>query len=112
MDLFAFAINIVLIAVVLIVLIPIIESIFGMMTNMALMEYIDPTHPILQRLSLEAPGTYQHSLSIGHIAEYAANAIGANGMLCRVTTLYHDIGKLNNPHYYIENQLVTGQKPF
>ena len=82
------------------------------MTNMALMEFIDPTHPLLQRLSLEAPGTYQHSLSIGHIAEYAANAIGANGMLCRVTTLYHDIGKLNNPHYYTENQLVTGQKPF
>lgn len=111
-DLSAFAVNIMAIATILVVLIPITETIFGIMTNMALMEYIDPTHPLLQRLSLEAPGTYQHSLSIGHIAEYAANAIGANGMLCRVTALYHDIGKLNNPHYYIENQLVTGQKPF
>ena len=108
----AFATNIVGIAILLLVFIPIIESLFRIMTTMALMEYIDPTHPLLQRLSLEAPGTYQHSLSIGHIAEYAANAIGANGMLCRVTTLYHDIGKLNNPHYYTENQMVTGQKPF
>lgn len=111
-SLFAFAVNMVIIAVLLIVIIPIIESTFRIMTNMALMEYIDPTHPLLQRLSLEAPGTYQHSLSIGHIAEYVANSIGANGMLCRVTTLYHDIGKLNNPHYYTENQLITGQKAF
>lgn len=108
----AFGVNMIIIAILLIVIIPIIESLFRIMTNMALMEYIDPTHPLLQRLSLEAPGTYQHSLSIGHIAEYAANAIGANGMLCRVTTLYHDIGKLNNPHYYTENQLITGQKTF
>jgi putative nucleotidyltransferase with HDIG domain len=111
-ELGAFAINVIIIAVLLLVTIPIIESLFRIMTNMALMEFIDPTHPLLQRLSLEAPGTYQHSLSIGHIAEYAANAIGANGMLCRVTTLYHDIGKLNNPHYYTENQLITGQKAF
>ncbi len=108
----AFGGNMIVIAVLLLVIIPIIESLFRIMTNMALMEFIDPTHPLLQRLSLEAPGTYQHSLSIGHISEYAANAIGANGMLCRVTTLYHDIGKLNNPHYYTENQLITGQKPF
>jgi putative nucleotidyltransferase with HDIG domain len=110
--LIAFGANMIVIAVLLLVIIPIIEALFRIMTNMALMEFIDPTHPLLQRLSLEAPGTYQHSLSIGHIAEYAANAIGANGMLCRVTTLYHDIGKLNNPHYYTENQLITGQKPF
>ncbi len=112
LQLAAFALNIIIIAILLIVVIPIIEFVFQIMTNIALMEYIDPTHPLLQRLSLEAPGTYQHSLSIGHIAEYAANAIGANGMLCRVTTLYHDVGKLNNPHYYTENQLMTGQKPF
>jgi putative nucleotidyltransferase with HDIG domain len=111
-ELGAFAINAIVIAIFLLVTIPIIESIFRIMTNMALMEFIDPTHPLLQRLSLEAPGTYQHSLSIGHIAEYAANAVGANGMLCRVTTLYHDIGKLNNPHYYTENQLLTGKKSF
>lgn len=111
-EIIAFGINMIVIAILLLVIIPIIESVFRIMTNMALMEYIDPTHPLLQRLSLEAPGTYQHSLSIGHIAEYAANAIGANGMLCRVTTLYHDIGKLNNPHYYTENQMITGQKAF
>ena len=111
-ELVAFGVNVLLISILLVVVIPIIEWLFGIMTNMALMEYVDPTHPLLQRLSLEAPGTYQHSLSIGHIAEYAANAIGANGMLCRVTTLYHDIGKLNNPHYYTENQMLTGTKVF
>jgi putative nucleotidyltransferase with HDIG domain len=91
---------------------PILETIFNVMTDMALMEFMDPTNELLKRLSIEAPGTYQHSLSIGHISEYVANSIGANGLFCRVTTLYHDIGKLNTPHYYTENQLISGAKPF
>ena len=75
------------------------------MTDMTLMEYADPNSDLLRRLSLEAPGTYQHSLVVGNIAEAAARAIGANGLLCRVATLYHDVGKLFNPHYFTENQL-------
>ena len=86
-------------------LLPILESLFQVMTDMTLMEYIDPDHELLRRLSLEAPGTYQHCLVVGNIAEAAARAIGANGLFCRVSTLYHDIGKLFNPHYFTENQL-------
>lgn len=86
-------------------LLPILESLFEVMTDMTLMEYMDPDHELLRRLSLEAPGTYQHCLVVGNLAETAARAIGANGLFCRVATLYHDIGKLFNPHYFTENQL-------
>jgi putative nucleotidyltransferase with HDIG domain len=92
-------------AVLVIILLPLLESGFGIMTDMALMEYMDPDHELLRRMSLEAPGTYQHSLVVGHIAESAARAIGSNGLFCRAATLYHDIGKLLNPHYFTENQL-------
>lgn len=86
-------------------ILPLLESIFHVMTDMMLMEYMDPSHPLLRRLSLEAPGTYQHGLVVSHLAEEAARAIGANGLFCRVATLYHDIGKVLNPHYFTENQL-------
>lgn len=92
-------------AILVVGLLPILESLFHVMTDMTLMEYMDPDHELLRRLSLEAPGTYQHCLVVGNIAEAAARAIGANGLFCRVSTLYHDIGKLFNPHYFTENQL-------
>ena len=106
------AMNFFLIALLLIGLTPIFESLFGIMTDMTLMEFMDPTNVLLKRLSIEAPGTYQHSLALGFIAEHVANAIGANGLFCRVTTLYHDIGKLNTPHYYTENQMIMGGNQF
>lgn len=86
-------------------LLPILESLFHVMTDITLMEYMDPNSDLLRRLSVEAPGTYQHSLVVGSIAEAAAQAIGANGLFCRVSSLYHDIGKLFNPHYFTENQM-------
>ena len=86
-------------------LLPILESIFRVMTDITLMEYMDPNNSMLRRLSVEAPGTYQHCLVVGSISEAAAQAIGANGLFCRVSTLYHDIGKLFNPHYFTENQM-------
>lgn len=86
-------------------LLPLLESIFHVMTDMTLMEYMDPNNELLRRLSVEAPGTYQHCLVVGNLAETAAHAIKANGLFCRVATLYHDIGKLFNPHYFTENQL-------
>lgn len=92
-------------AILAVGLLPILEPLFHVMTDMTLMEYMDPNHELLRRLSLEAPGTYQHCLVVGNIAEAAARAIGANGLFCRVTALYHDIGKLFNPHYFTENQL-------
>lgn len=86
-------------------LLPLLESFFHVMTDITLMEYMDPSNELLRRLSVEAPGTYQHSLVVGTISEAAAQAIGANGLFCRVSTQYHDIGKLFNPHYFTENQL-------
>ena len=92
----------VLTSILIVALLPIFESIFHIMTDITLMEYMDPNNDLLRRLSVEAPGTYQHCLVVGSIAEAAAQAIGANGLFCRVSTLYHDIGKLSNPHYFTE----------
>lgn len=95
----------VLTSILVIGLLPILESVFHVMTDMSLMEYMDPSNELLRRLSVEAPGTYQHSLVVGTLAEAAAQSIGARGFFCRVSTLYHDIGKLLNPHYFTENQM-------
>jgi cyclic-di-AMP phosphodiesterase PgpH len=92
-------------AVLVVGLLPILESIFQIMTDITLMEFMDPSNELLRRLTIEAPGTYQHSMVVGHLAESAAQAIGANGLFCRVSTQYHDIGKLVNPQYFTENQL-------
>ncbi len=83
---------------------PAIEQLFRVTTAMTLRELNDASHPLLQRLAQEAPGTYQHSLRIADMAESAAEAIGADGLLCRVGAMYHDIGKINKPMYFIENQ--------
>lgn len=92
-------------ALLVVGLLPLFESLFKVMTDMTLMEYMDPNNELLRRLSLEAPGTYQHCLVVGNLAEAGARAIGANDLFCRAATLYHDIGKLFNPHYFTENQL-------
>lgn len=92
-------------AVLVVGLLPMLESTFQIMTDITLMEFMDPSHELLRRLSIEAPGTYQHSMVVGHLAEAAASAIGANGLFCRAATQYHDIGKLTNPQYFTENQL-------
>lgn len=85
-------------------LLPLLESTFHILTDIILMEYMDPSNELLQRLAIEAPGTYQHSIVVGYLAEAAAREIGANSLFCRVSTLYHDIGKLNHPQYFTENQ--------
>ncbi|UCH62318.1 MAG: HDIG domain-containing protein [Fidelibacterota bacterium] len=85
-------------------LIGILEVIFGMTTNLTLLELSDFNHPLLRRLSREANGTFSHSIIVGNLAEAAANTIGANSLLCRVGAYYHDIGKLARPEYFIENQ--------
>ncbi|MCH9626045.1 MAG: hypothetical protein S4CHLAM123_12340 [Chlamydiales bacterium] len=92
-------------AVLVVGLLPVLESIFQILTDITLMEFMDPSNELLRRLSIEAPGTYQHSMVVGHLSEAAASAIGANGLFCRVATQYHDIGKLANPQYFTENQL-------
>jgi cyclic-di-AMP phosphodiesterase PgpH len=91
-------------AILVVGLLPLLETIFRVMTEMTLMEFMDPNNELLRRMTLEIPGTYQHSLVLGNLAESMARAIGADGLFCRVATLYHDVGKLNNPHFFTENQ--------
>ena len=83
---------------------PLIEKLFRIATSMTLLDYSDANQPLLKKLAMETPGTYSHSLLIGSISEAAAEAIGRNGLLCRVGAYYHDIGKMNKPGYFIENQ--------
>ncbi len=83
---------------------PLIEKLFRIATSMTLLDYSDANQPLLKKLAMETPGTYSHSLLIGSISEAAAEAIGCNGLLCRVGAYYHDIGKMNKPGYFIENQ--------
>lgn len=85
-------------------LLPFIEVAFNTATSLALLEWRDPTKPLLQLLAREAPGTYNHSLVIGTMAEAACEKIGANGLLAQVGALYHDIGKIHRPAYFAENQ--------
>jgi putative nucleotidyltransferase with HDIG domain len=92
-------------AILTVGLLPVFEYIFRIMTDITLMEFLDPSNELLRRLTIEAPGTYQHSIVVGNLAEAAATAIGCNGLFCRVATQYHDVGKLSNPQYFTENQL-------
>lgn len=87
---------------------PFIESLFGVVTDISLLELSDVSHPLLQELIQKAPGTHSHSNGVATIAETAADAIGANGLLCRVGAYYHDIGKIMKPHYFVEN-MTPGQ---
>ena len=89
---------------------PIIEQAFGIATSMTLMDYSDANQPLLRKLAMDAPGTFSHSLLIGSIAEAAAESIGANGLLCRVGAYYHDIGKINKPGYFVENQMGSASR--
>lgn len=83
---------------------PLFEYLFNVLTNIRLLELSDFNHPLLKRLILEAPGTYQHSLVVGNLAEVASESIRANSLLARVGAYYHDIGKLEKPEYFSENQ--------
>jgi putative nucleotidyltransferase with HDIG domain len=94
-----------LVGVIIQGLLPVLEKVFRIATSMTLLDYSDANQPLLRRLAMGAPGTYSHSLLIGIIAEAAAEAIGRNGLLCRVGSYYHDIGKINKPGYFVENQL-------
>ncbi|HUR16707.1 MAG TPA: HDIG domain-containing protein, partial [Candidatus Limnocylindrales bacterium] len=85
----------------------ILGNAFGITTSFRLLELANPSQPLLRRLMFEAPGTYHHSLMVGNLAERAAEAIGADPLLARVAAYYHDVGKLQNPQAFIENQTAT-----
>ena len=91
-------------------LVPVFEWTTGITTDQTLLEWADPNAALLRRLSLEAPGTYAHTINVANLAEMAANAIGAHGLLCRVGLYYHDVGKVLKPHYFVENQ-PEGRNP-
>ena len=86
------------------VMLPAVEKAFGVQTDLSLIELGDPAHPLLQELIRRAPGTYNHSITVASLAEAAAEAIGARGLLVRVGAYFHDIGKMLKPQYFIENQ--------
>jgi hypothetical protein len=84
-------------------LLPVLESVFGVTTDVSWLELGDLNHPLMRRLSIEAPGTYHHSLVVANLAEAAAETISASASMCRVCAYFHDIGKLSKPEYFIEN---------
>jgi len=95
-------------ASIVLTILPIFEYIFRVVTNISLLELSDLNHPLLRRLILEAPGTYQHSLVVANLSEAAAESIGANSLLARAGAYYHDVGKMIKPNYFMEN--IVGAK--
>ncbi len=91
-------------------ILPLIERTFRIATSMTLLEWCDASKTLLKRLAMEAPGTYNHSLQLGTMCEAAAETIGVRGLLARVGAYYHDIGKINKPEYFVENQQGTASK--
>ncbi len=87
-------------------ILPLFEYLLQTVTNISLLELADSNHPVLQRLVMEAPGTYHHSIIVGNLSDSACLAVGANGLLARIGAYYHDIGKLQKPDYFIENQEI------
>ncbi|MEA3328181.1 MAG: HDIG domain-containing protein, partial [Candidatus Omnitrophota bacterium] len=91
-------------AAVVTIFLPIFEYLFKVTTNISLLELSDLNHPALRKMAAEAPGTYHHSLIVGNLAEAASESIGANSLLARVASYYHDIGKIEKAEYFSENQ--------
>ena len=89
-------------------MLPVLEAIFRVTTTISWLELADLNHPLLRRMTLEAPGTYHHSLMVANLSEAAAEAIGADATVCRVCSYFHDIGKILKPEYCIEN--ITGDE--
>ncbi|MDD4879163.1 MAG: HDIG domain-containing protein, partial [Candidatus Omnitrophica bacterium] len=102
-----FLMNGIAVGIIIVGTLHIFESLFGVTTNISLLELADPNNPLLKELILKAPGTYHHSLIVGNLAEAACDAIGANGLLARVGSYYHDIGKVEKSEYFAENQPIT-----
>ncbi len=100
----------VLSSMITLAIVPYMESMFKITTQQTLLELSNLNHPLLRRLMMTAPGTYQHSLMVANLAEAAAEAIHADGILCRVGAYYHDIGKMKRPLFFTENQF-SGENP-
>ncbi len=90
-------------------MLPLVETLFRLTSDVTLLELSDLNRPLLRRMQLEAPGTYHHSMVVGSLAEAAAEGINANSLLARVSAYYHDIGKLAKPEYYAENEPASSR---
>jgi len=97
--------SIIISGVLVIGVLPVIENLFNVVTEIKLLELANPNSPLLKRLQMEAPGTYHHSIMVGNLAEGAAEELRANTILLRVSAYYHDIGKLSRPQFFKENQI-------
>ena len=109
-DMTAGFVSAVLVTMIVSATLPFFESLFDIATDIKLLELMDPNQPLLKALVFKSPGTYHHSILIGNLAEAAAEAIGENPILARVGSYYHDIGKIQKPEYFIENQRPTENK--
>lgn len=98
-------VNAIFTTVLTIGLLPFLEKTFSITTPIRLLELANPNHPLMRKFLLEAPGTYHHSIIVANLAEAAAEKVGGDTLLVRVGSYYHDIGKLNRPYFFIENQL-------
>jgi putative nucleotidyltransferase with HDIG domain len=105
-----FFINGIVCGIIVIGVLPIFEYLFKTVTNISLLELADFSQPLLQRMVMETPGTYHHSLVVGNLSEAACLAVGANALLARIGAYYHDIGKLQKPEYFSENQDIKTSK--
>ncbi len=92
------------VAAIVSIMLPVVEHFFRISTDISLLELLDLDQPLMRSLMINAPGTYHHSVIVGNLAEAAAEAVGANPLLARVTAYYHDIGKVKMPEYFVENQ--------
>ncbi len=97
-------------AIIITGILPVFEYLFNIVTDISLLELSDLNHPLLKEMVLKAPGTYHHSLIVGNLAEAACDAIGANALLARVGSYFHDIGKTEKAEYYSENQIGMEKK--
>ncbi len=94
----------IIVAIIVSAMLPLIESVFHLTSDIKLLELSDLNHPLLSELVVQAPGTYHHSIIVGNLAEDAAEAIGANPLFARVASYFHDVGKMKKPEYFVENQ--------
>lgn len=109
-DLVAACVGAISVVMIVSVLLPFLETVFDIATDIKLLELLDPNHPLQKQLMFKTPGTYHHSILIGNLAEAASEAIGTNPILARVAAYYHDVGKIRKPEYFIENQRVNENK--
>ncbi len=100
----------ILVSMLVSAVVPILEHLFKITTDIRLLELSDTNQRVLKDLLVHAPGTYQHSLMVGNLAEEAAEAVGANPLLARVSSLYHDVGKIQKAEYFVENQINLGNR--